>query len=395
MHKSNLTIFSQIAHIMDRNSINHIIKKHQANKHSKGFPIWNQLMCMIFCHLSNAQSIRDVVYGMCSTTGNLHHIDIRSLPRRSTLSYANKHRDWKVFSDIYHSLYEQLRHQLKGHRISFPIKSKIYLLDSTLIQLSLKVFDWAKYRQYKGAMKMHTLLDYQGAMPKYIHITEGLQHDLIHAREMKIPKGCVLVADRGYFDFDLLYNWSRKQKIRFVVRAKKKFSFKVIKTNPILAKCIVKDQIVKLTGLKGSKKYPPQIRRVEVWDQENNTTIILLTNVTTYWTAQTISQLYKARWEIELFFKDIKQHLKIKSFIGTSLNAILIQIWTALITLLLLKYLKAKAIYQWHLSNLVSFLRFNLLVAVNLFEWIDQPIFNRLRGSPQLYQLTMFPDDRG
>lgn len=190
MHKSNLTLFSQIAHLMDRNLIERIIKDHQANKHSKGFPVWNQLMCMLFCHLGNAQSIRDIVHGMCSTTGNLQHVDIRDLPRRSTLSYSNKHRDWKVFRDIYLGLHEQMCHQLKGRCISFSIKSKIYLLDSSLIQLSLKVFDWAKYRQYKGAMKLHTLLDYQGAMPKYIHITEGRQHDLIHAREMKMPKVC-------------------------------------------------------------------------------------------------------------------------------------------------------------------------------------------------------------
>ena len=176
-----------------------------------------------------------------------------------------------------------------------------------------------------------------------------------------------------------------------MVRAKKKFHYKVIRTNRSSDKNIVKDQIIKLTGIAGAKKYPRQIRRVEIWDPVNEKGIILLTNATTYWTAETVSQLYKARWEIELFFKDIKQHLRIKSFIGTSLNAILIQIWTAMITLLLLKYLKARAAYQWHLSNLVSFLRFNLLVAVDLFNWLDQPVFNRLRGSPGQYQLNMFP----
>lgn len=390
MHRSKLTLFSQISKLIDRNLVNNVVSHHRANLHSKGFPLWNQLMCMLFCHLSNAHSIRDIVYGMCSTTGNLHHIDIRRLPKRSTLSYANQHRNWEVFRDIYLKLYEQLSGRLSGARIKFRIKSKIYLLDSSLISLSLKVFDWAKYRQQKGAMKLHTLLDYQGAMPEYIHMSEGRESDLIHAREMHFAKGSVLVADRGYLDFNLLQRWDQQQKIRFVVRARKKMIYRVIKHNPCSEQNIVSDQIIRLSGIKGGRKYKKQLRRVEVWDEENEKTIILLTNVTRSWTAKTISQLYRARWEIELFFKDIKQHLKIKSFIGTTVNAVLIQIWTAMITLLLLKYLKAQATYPWHMSNLVSFIRFNLLVPVNLFVWLNKPVFVSLRGSPDPLQYELF-----
>jgi hypothetical protein len=370
--------------------VSDVVLKYKANKHSKGFPVWSQLMCMLFCHFSNAQSIRDIVHGMCSTTGNLHHIDVRRLPKRSTLSYANKHRDWRVFRDIYFALFNKLNCHLEGRRTSFSIKSKIYLLDSSIIQLSLKVFEWATYRQHKGAMKIHTLLEYQGAMPTYIHITDAKQHDVIHAWEMKLPKGCVIVADRAYFDFGLLYDWDKRQQVKYVVRAKKRFYYQVIKNNPTDSENILKDQIIKLTGPSGAKKYPHQVRRVEVYDPVNHKTIILLTNATSSWTAETISQLYKARWDIELFFKDIKQHLKIKSFVGTSMNAILTQIWTAMITLLILKYLKARAAFQWHLSNLVSFLRFNLLVAVDLYSWLDRPIFILTRGSPQHEQLSFF-----
>lgn len=387
--RSNLTIFSQLVHLLDRKKVDQVIETHQANKHSKGFPVWNQLLCMLFCHFSNAQSIRDIVYGMCSTTGNLQHIDIRNLPKRSTLSYANKHRSWEVFRDIYLTMHKQLFANRTGRR-KFPIRSKIFLLDSTLIQLSLKVFDWAVYRQYKGAMKLHTLLDYQGAMPSYIHLTNAKQHDLVHAREITLPKGSVVVADRAYFDFDLLRKWDQEQKIRFVVRAKKSMLADPIKDLPIQDSAIKKDQIVHLKGLKGNRKYPYPIRRVEIWDENNHKSIILLTNQLSSWTAETISELYKARWEIELFFKEIKQHLRIKSFIGTTINSVLIQIWTAMITLLLLKYLKNSSTYPWHLSNLVSFIRFNLLVSVNLVEWINKPIFTKLRGSPENLQLYLF-----
>lgn len=389
MHSSKLTIFSQIAHLIDRSLVNAVVKEFEADKHSKGFPVWNQLMCMIFCHLSNSQSIRDIVHGMCSTTGNLDHVDMRRLPKRSTLSYSNQHRDYQVFQQIYLKLFEQLRGSLKGPRIKFRIKPKIYLLDSTLISLSLEVFDWATYRQRKGAIKIHTLLDYQGAMPEYLCLTEGLEHDLIQAHKMKLPKGSVIVADRAFFDFDLLRKWDKEQKVRFVVRGRKRMNYRVVKSNDC-SENILKDELIQLTGLRGSKKYPDELRRVEVWDEKNQKRIILITNQTSSWTAQTISNLYKARWDIETFFKDLKQHVKIKSFIGTSVNAVLTQIWTAMITLLLLKYLKAQARFNWHMSNLVSFIRFNLLVAVNLFAWLNEPIFTRPRGSPQTVQVELF-----
>lgn len=390
MHRSNLTIFSQIAQTIDKDLVAKVVREHQADKHSKGFPVWNQLMCMLFCHLSNAQSLRDITYGMCSTTGNLNHIDVRSLPRRSTLSYANAHRNWEVFRDIYLALHKKLNGKLGGRRIDLPIKSKVYLLDASLVQMSLAVFDWAIYRQVKGAMKLHTVLDYDSAMPTYIYVTDGKQNEIIHTRDMTFPEGCVVVADRGYLDFALLNQWSSKQNIRFVVRGRKKMEYDVMEELSADYEGVVSDQIIQLTGIKGGRKYPERLRRVEVWDEENQKRIILLTNDLTNWTAETISNLYRARWEIELFFKDVKQHMKIKSFVGTSLNAVLIQIWTAMITLLLLKYLKELAKFGWHLSNLVSFLRFNLLVSVHLYKWLDEPIFTRARSPGSSVQLTLF-----
>jgi len=387
---TKLTIFSQIAQLIDRGLANKVIAQHKSDKHSKGFPVWTQLMCMLFCHFSNSHSLRDIVHGMCSTTGNLHHIDVRRLPKRSSLSYANQHRSWEVFRDLYLSLYGRLSKSLPGPNIKFRIKSKILMLDSTLISLSLKVFDWAKYRRHKGAMKLHTLLDYQGAMPVFIHLTDGKVYETTVAREMSFPKGSVLICDRGYLDYELLNDWDQNKQIRFVVRNRKRMSYKVIKDLPVESPNILKDQIIELTNVLPRRKYNSKLRRVEVWDDENEKIIILITNQTKSWTAETISQLYKARWQIEIFFKEIKQHLKIKSFVGTTINAVLTQIWTAMITLLLLKYLKAKAKFNWNLSNLVSFIRFNLLVNVNLFSWLDEPIFTQLRASPMSDQLLLF-----
>ncbi len=390
MYKSNLTVFTQISQLIDKNLVNSTVRKHQSDKHSKGFPTWNHLMCMIFAQLSSAQSIRDITYGISSTSGNLHHLGIRRLPRRSTLSYANKHRSWEVFRDIYLGMLHQMQHQLPGQRIKFRIKSKIYLFDSTIIPLSLEIFDWAKFRQRKGALKLHTLLNYRGAMPEYIHMTEGKASDVTFARSFLLPPESVVVADRGYYDFDLLKQWDLQQ-VRFVVRVRSKMLFRVLKENPIKEKNILKDQIILTTGLKGSK-YKKRLRRVVVYDEANDKEIILLTNERNYWTAKTISQLYKARWEIEFFFKDIKQHLKINSFVGTTPNAVLIQIWTAMLTLLLLKYLKMKARFNWHLSNLISFIRFTLFASIHLFHWLNQPIFVKIREGPQDQQLSLFPE---
>jgi IS4 transposase len=262
------------------------------------------------------------------------------------------------------------------------------MFDSTLISLSLKVFDWAKFRQRKGALKLHTLLDYQGAMPEYIHMTEGKVGDVTYARSLLLPKNSVVVADRGYYDFQLMKQWN-KQKVRFVVRIRDDMVYKVIKEKPSKDELILKDQIIIPTGAKG-KEYKGRLRRVEILDEENDKKIILLTNERNNWTAKTISQLYKARWEIEFFFKDVKQHLKIKSFVGTTPNAVLIQIWTAMITLLLLKYLKTKAKFGWHLSNLVSFIRVTLFAHINLYDWLNEPIFVKIRSGPEEYQLTLF-----
>ena len=225
---------------------------------------------------------------------------------------------------------------------------------------------------------MHTLLDYDGHLPAYVNITDGKTADNKGAYNIPLLKGSVIVADRFYNDFSLLNVWDSNQ-MYFVVRHKDNIRFKTVKELELPEQRhqhVLKDEIIELTGAKTKEKYPRKLRRVALWDEKNQQTIELITNQMS-WTANTITELYKARWEVEIFFREIKQLLHIKSFIGTSENAVMIQIWTALITILVLKALKAIAKHKWYLSNLVAFIRLNLFVKVDLIKWLDQPFENK------------------
>jgi hypothetical protein len=390
---SNITLFCQILQQVDRNLFHEAVKKYDTDKHSKGINSWTHLVSMLFCHLSKSQSIREITNGLLSVSGNLNHLGIQGkCPCRSSLSYINSHRDWMMFWEFYFLLKEDL--QNKGHlkRKKFKkINRKIFILDSTVISLCLKVFDWAKYRQEKGAIKLHTLLDYDGCMPSYIFMTEGRQSDVKHAHYMTLPRRSVVVADRGYLDFSMLDEW-RKNDIYFVVRLKKSINHQMIEELPLSQKDksnILKDELITLTQEGTKENYPKPIRRVVIYDEKNDSIIELITNNLT-WTASTIAELYKQRWMVEIFFKELKQHLKIKSFIGTNENAMWIQIWTALITLLLLRYLKELAKYNWSLSNLIAFLRMNLFVKIFLNEWLDNPFRPKKDYSEEFLQGSLF-----
>jgi hypothetical protein len=370
----NITLFSQIISKLDSVKFKGLVRLHQSDKHQKGFNSWSHLISMLFCQFANSQSIRDISNGLRSATGNLNHLGMIKAPSKSTLSYQNKHRSWEVFRDYYYLLLEGLGQQAHFKRTNFKIKSKIFLLDATTISLCLSLFDWAKYKTKKGAVKMHTLLDYDGHLPAYVNITDGKTADNKGACDIPLLKGSVIVADRFYNDFSLLNVWDSNE-VYFVVRHKDNIQFVTIEEKELPEnrhQHVLKDEIIELTGTASYKKYPKRLRRVALWDDKNQQTIEVITNQMS-WTANTITELYKARWEVEIFFRDIKQQLHIKSFIGTSQNAVMIQIWTALITILILKALKTQAKHAWYLSNLVAFIRLNLFVKVDLHKWLDNP----------------------
>lgn len=384
---TNVTLFSQIISKLDRVKFTKLVAEKKSDKHQKGYDSWTHLVSMLFCQFARSESVRDISNGLRSATGNLQHLGIEKAPSKSSISYQNKHRDWELFRSYYYELVKSLGQQARFKQIKFRIKAKIFLLDSSTISLCLSLFDWAKYKTAKGAVKMHTLLDYDGNLPAYVHITDGKTADNKGAYHVPLFKGSVIVADRFYNDLYLLNVWDSKE-VYFVIRHKENLQYTVIKENELPDKKhqhLLKDEIIELKNTSSKEKYPKRLRRVAVWDEVNKQTIELITNQMN-WTANTIGELYKSRWQVEIFFREIKQLLHIKSFIGTTKNAVMIQIWTALITILLLKSLKAMAAFPWHLSNLVAFIRLNLFVKINLQQWIDKPFEEATESPPQNQQ---------
>lgn len=388
---TNVTLFSQIISKLDRSVFKKLVNKRQTDKHQKGFNSWTHMVSMLFCQFAKSQSVRDISNGLRSATGNLNHMGVQKAPSKSTISYQNKRRDWELFRDYYYSLMNSLGQQARMKRVKFKIKSRIFLLDSTTISLCLSLFDWAKYKTAKGAVKMHTLLDYDGNLPAYVNITNGKTADNKGAYDIPLLKRSVIVADRFYNDFSLLHVWDSNQ-VFFVIRHKENIRFDTIKENALPQdrhQYILKDEVIELTREVSKKKYPKRLRRIAVWDDKNNQEIELITNQFS-WTANTVSELYKARWEVEIFFREIKQLLHIKSFIGTSENAVMIQIWTAMITILVLKALKALAKHKWYLSNLVAFIRLNIFVKVDLQQWLDHPFQDHSPPDREVVQGVLF-----
>lgn len=255
-------------------------------------------------------------------------------------------------------------------------------MDASIIPLCLSLFDWAKYRTTKGALKLHAVLDYNTGLPNYAIMTDGKTHDVSAAKDTYFPSGSVLVIDRAYVDYEWLYILDSSD-VFFVTRLKSNADIEIIESFLTNHKHehILSDQDIKLTGFYTSKKYPKNLRIVKVYDKENDQMLVLLTNNLS-WTADTVSQLYKARWDVEVFFKHLKQLFKVKTFVGTSSNAVRIQMWSSMIVILLFKYLKNKAKYKWNLSNLVSFFRINLFVKIDLWKWGNNPILVKPKPPP-------------
>jgi hypothetical protein len=340
---------------------------------------------MLFMQLSKVDSLRDISNGLRSATGNLSHLGIELAPSKSSLSYINKNRKAILFEDLYFALLEDLEPSLaKRRKYARRLKRKIFIMDSSIIPLCLSLYDWAKFRTKKGAIKLHAVLDYDSGLPCYATISDGKQHDVKAAKDTVFPKDSVLVVDRAYVDYEWLFNLDSSG-VFFVTRLKANADIDVVESFLTNGKHehVLSDEDIRLTGFYTSKKYPNNLRIVKVYDKENDQTLVLLTNNLS-WTADTISQLYKARWDVEVFFKHLKQLFRVRTFVGTSENAVRIQMWCSMIAILLFKYLKSKANYKWNLSNLVAFLRINLFVKIDLWKWVNNPVINKANAPPQL-----------
>jgi Transposase DDE domain/Domain of unknown function (DUF4372) len=369
------SIFSQVLKLIPRGDFDAAVRKHQAERNAKGFTSWGQFVAMLFCQLGSVTSLRDITNGLAASEGKLRHLGLPVAPKRSTLSYANSHRPSALFEGLFYGLLETARSQAQqaGVRHKFRFKNKLLSIDATTIELCASVFDWAKFRRTKGAVKLHLMLDHDGLLPCYGVITDGKQHEVTVTRQWQFEPGTVLVFDRGYTDYDW-FEQLTSHGVFFVTRLKSNADFIVVEDRPVPERkgIIVLDQIICMTQQAVEGDNPPMMRRVEFFDEKEQRTLVFLTNHLKL-AAATVAEVYKNRWQIELFFKALKQSCKVKTFVGTSANALKTQIWTALIAVLLVKILHMRSSVGWHLSNFMVLLRQQLFVYRDLWKWMDDP----------------------
>jgi hypothetical protein len=370
--KFSTSLFSQILQVLPRSTFLQLVQQTGAERHAKGFSCWSQFVAMLFCQLAQAKSLREISDGLAVTCGKLSHLGLRAAPAKSTLAYANAHRPWQLYQNAFFQLRDFCRRESPGKKKKFRFKNKLLSLDSTTVELCLGLFPWSQYRATKGAIKLHLLLDHDGYLPDFAVITDNFGADVTMARQFTLPTGSIVALDRGYLDFHLFSQWNASG-VFFVTRFKRNAVYKVVECRSLPQRSSVcADQTIRFTDYKTRKKYPGLLRRVVIWDEENEREVEFLTNHFNFG-ATTIARIYRDRWEIELFFKVLKQHLKIKTFVGTSFNALKTQIWTALIAVLLLKYLQFRSKCNLPLCRLVALLRLNLFSYRNLWDWLDDP----------------------
>jgi hypothetical protein len=368
------SIFSQVLKLFSRGDFEKAVKEHKAERHARGFTSWGQFMAMLFCQLGRAHSLREICGGLACCEGQLKHLGVPVAPKRSTLGYANEHRPWELYQTVFEQTLGKCRElvESQGGRKKFRFRNKLLSLDGSIIDLSVSMFDWAKYKRTKGAIKLHLLLDHDGYLPSFAVVTEGKTSEIRVARTLRFDPGTILAIDRGYVD----YEWFREltaQEVYFVTRMKEKAVFVVREDLEVPQNSnVVSDQIVWFPRLAREGEEPVLFRRVEIRDVETDETIVFLSNLLGFG-ATTIAAIYKDRWQVELFFKALKQTLKIKTFVGTSANAVRTQVWTALIAMLVLKYLQLKSKFSWSLSTLAALLRQQLFFYRDLWLWLDDP----------------------
>jgi Transposase DDE domain/Domain of unknown function (DUF4372) len=361
---------NQLLQIFPRNEFQSAVKQTKSERHARGFGSWDHFVAMLFCQLADAQSLREITGGLASCEGRLEQLGV-SVPKRSTLAYANKHRPWELFRDVFYRTSERCRAEL-GHKTKFRFKNRLLSIDSSVVTLCLKMFPWATYSRQKGAVKLHFTLDHAGYLPEAMVVTTGAYSELtVLRRRRSYARGTILVMDRGFVDFGW-FGQLNQNGVVFVTRIKTDTRYEVVERRPVVSGSgVISDEIIRLTSPATRKRYPQTLRLVTI-ETEQGEQLGFLTNQMTL-AASTIAEIYKDRWQIEVFFKLIKQNLRIKSFVGTSANAVWTQIWTALIAMLVIRFLQLKARFGWSFSNLVYFLRMNLLVYRDLWDWLQNP----------------------
>jgi len=358
------TIFSQIMDYLPLHEFRKCVKRYGGHYKVQSFSCLDQYLCMAFAQLTYRESLRDIEACLRSMQNKLYHMGIRGKVARSTLADANDRRDWRIYADFAQVLIHQARRLYADEDFGVELDKTVYALDSTTIDLCLSLFPWARFQKGKSGIKLHTVLDLRGSIPTFIKITDARVYDLCILDELIPEPGSFYIMDRGFLDFSRLYDLE-KLKANFIIRSRKNVKFRRLYSRAVdKSKGLVCDQTIKLTGVYTPKYYPKKLRRIRFRDRENNNNLIFLTNNFDL-PAYTVAQLYKCRWQIELFFKWIKQHLRIKSFYGRSINAVKTQVWIAISVYVLVAIIKKR------LNLELSLYTFLQILSVTAFEKVS------------------------
>ena len=369
------TLFAQVTDFICRYEFQKCVNRYRGNHKIKSFSCWDQFLCMAFAQLTYRESLRDIETCLRTMETKLYHMGFRSKVARNTLANANSIRDWRIYGDFAQILIRQAKKLYAGEDFGIELDNAVYALDSTVIDLCLALFPWARFRKTKAAVKLHTLLDLRGNIPTTVIITPGNIHDVRILDELSLESSAIYVMDRGYLDFGRLYA-IHKTPAFFVTRAKKNTKFRRTSSRPTKKTSGIKaDQIGVLSAYYAKQDYPEKIRRVVYFDQTINKRLVFLTNNMNL-SAKAIANLYKSRWQVELFFRWIKQHLKIKAFYGTSENAVKTQIWIAISVYVLIAIIKKKLNLKLSLYAILQ------ILSIALFEKV--PISKALTGANYL-----------
>jgi len=364
-------IFTQVTEFMPKPIFHRCVEKYQGDFNVRTFTCLDQFLCMAFAQITYRESLRDIEVCLRSQRKKLYHMGIRGTVSRSTLADANEQRDWRIYAELAQSLIATARELYSSDTFIDELDETVYALDSTTIDLCLSVFPWASFRKTKAAVKLHTLLDLRGNIPTFIHISDGKLHDVNALDVLPIEPGAYYIMDRAYLDFERLYSMNQNGAF-FVTRAKSNTKWRRIYSRPVdRTTGLICDQTIVVTGIKSSKTYPEKLRRVKYRDPETGKSLVFLTNNYSL-PALTIAQLYRSRWQVELFFKWIKQHLRIKRFFGTSENAVKTQVWIAVSVYVLVAIMKKRLNLQESLYTILQILSVSAFERVSVYQLITE-----------------------
>ena len=366
MHAGTL-VFAQLMEFLPRHEFNSCVRRYGGDRRSRGFSCRDQFLCLAFAQLTYRESLRDIETCLRAVPTKLYHAGIRGHVSRSTLADANRNHDWRIYADFAQVLIKHARELYAHDTLAVALEQTVYALDSTTIDLCLSLFPWARFRRHKGAVKLHTLLDLRGNIPCFVRITHGKTHDVTVLDHLPVEPGAFYVMDRGYIDFARLYSLTTRAAF-FVTRAKRNLDYTRRSRRPIdKTTGLRSDQTIVLAGVQSSESYPDPLRRITFYDIEHKRRFVFLTNNFTL-PALTIAQLYKCRWQVELFFKWIKQNLRIKTFYGNNPNAVKTQVWIAISVYVLVAIVKRELQVDRPLSALLQILSLTLFEKTPLFE---------------------------